>query len=255
MKRNDEAHEKEEGVVIANGAAQEKSNAFSWGVLAKLFAGIAAVGGLVLHMMGYISHRTYLSAWGLDPGLFPKPADAIIIHGFYAVVDRTVTMLTVINESGEKLLLAVIAMATLLFISVGVSRIGGSGQDTRIHRYFSRLPKWCGDLFASMAVAFSALAVVPVVLAFAVIVLAIPALLGENYGQVAATRERASYEPGCQKKAGAPRCVELRKDGKIAVRGFLIESSESHIAMFDVAEKRARALERSGTELFADPMQ
>lgn len=245
----------EEVIVVENGVAREEPKPFSWGLLAKLFAGIAAVGGLVLHMMGYVSHRNYLAAWGLDPGLFPKPADAIIIQGFYAVVDRTITMFSVVGERVEQLLIAAGIMTVVLFLAIVLSRLVEQQARTRVSRLSSRFPKWCSDFWVSLAVTYIVVGVVPFVLAFVVIVLAIPAFLGESYGHAAAERDRARYLTGCQQKAGTQGCIELNKDGKIAVRGFLIESSESHIAIFDVSEKRARALERSGTELFADQVQ
>ena len=60
-------------------------------------------------------------------------------------------------------------------------------------------------------------------------------------------------DTGCDAQPSGRRCIDLRKDGKTFARGFPIDSSESHIALFDVIEKRARALERDGTELLVDP--
>lgn len=41
----------------------------SWDTWVKGLTAIGAVGGLVMHLIGHISHQTYLTAWGIDPGL------------------------------------------------------------------------------------------------------------------------------------------------------------------------------------------
>ncbi|WP_143696844.1 hypothetical protein [Variovorax sp. YR752] len=43
--------------------------------------------------------------------------------------------------------------------------------------------------------------------------------------------------------------MELRKGSDVVAKGFLITSSPTHIAIYDVQMRAARALERGGTEL------
>ena len=107
-----------------------------------------------------------------------------------------------------------------------------------------------------MIVTMAIFSAVPLVLFCAFVILAMPAHLGETNGSASAERKRVSYPANMadcqQKKPGVQGCIELRRDGKSPVRGFIIEGSASHIALFDVAEKRVRALERSRTEVVAD---
>jgi hypothetical protein len=54
-------------------------------------AGITG-GGLLLHFLRAISHRTYLNALSLDAGLFPRTTDWTMITGYYMAMDRFTAM-------------------------------------------------------------------------------------------------------------------------------------------------------------------
>jgi hypothetical protein len=48
-------------------------------------------------------------------------------------------------------------------------------------------------------------------------------------------------------------CSDISRDGKLLARGFLIDSSASHIALYDVDVKKARLFERDKTEVIGTP--
>lgn len=231
---------------------QDGPKPFPWGALAKLLAGIGAVGGIILHLMGYVSYQAYLTAWGIDPGLFPKPTDATVINGYYAFMERTVTLFSAVRQGTGYFLGAIAAVTFYVFILLRINK-SNSNSNYKIRRLAQRAPGWGRDLAKSLLLTFTMLAGVPIALFFAVFVLTVPAILGQNFGQSAAKNEMALFRMGCDVQPDGRRCVDLRKDGKTIARGFPIDSSESHMALFDVAEKRARALERDGTELLVDP--
>lgn len=231
---------------------QSNPPSLSWGSLAKWLGGIGAVGGVILHLMGYISHQAYLEAWGIDHGLFPKPTDATVINGYYAFVERTITFLSAIKQMANYLFWAIPALTLYLFI---ILRFSKPSRNYKVRNKTQRSGGWVGDLFKSLAVTISTLAGIPIALFFAVFVLAVPVILGQNVGQSNAKNEMVLFREGCDAQPSGRRCIDLRKDGETLARGFPIDSSESHIALFDVDEKRARALEREGTELLVDPVR
>lgn len=256
-------HTAEKGGDAAHQPAQDLSDravtpiqnnlpSFPWGGLAKWLGAIGAIGGVVLHLLGYISHQAYLEAWGIDPGLFPKSTDATLVTGYYAFVERSVTLISAVKQVAGYLWWTIPALALYLFI---ISRLGKPSRNYK-KRYRTQHPAgWVSDLFKSLALTISIFAGVPIALVFAVLILAVPAILGQNVGQSSATKEMAFFREGCDAQPSGRRCIELRKDGKTLARGFPIESSESHIALFDITEKRVRALERDGTELLVDPLR
>ena len=199
--------------------------------------------------MGYISHHTYLTAWGIDPGLFPKATDATVINGFYAFIDRSAMVMSAIQDGAGKFLTAGVMVAVYLFVLFRASKSERAGARARWLSNF--VPAWLGDVWRSLMLTFLTIFGIPVALVFIVFVLAIPAVFAERFGYSQAEREMAKFSRGCEQASGVGSCIELQKDGKPIARGFLIESSESHVALFDVAMKRARAIERAGTELLA----
>lgn len=61
--------------------------------------------------------------------------------------------------------------------------------------------------------------------------MAVPAALGETAGKSAAENEALEYGKGCQLSKMS--CVELKREGEVIATGFVLDSSPSHIAIFD----------------------
>lgn len=221
-----------------------------WSTVAKILAATGAVGGLVLHLIGYVSHQFYLGAWGIDSGLFPQQTDDIIVLGYYAFVDRVASIFSTLNYSQFWSWLGIGLLLTIYIFTVYKFARWLSNNKT-IH-LVKKIPGWISELSKIFALTIMTLAGIPVALFFAVFFLAIPAFLGENFGKTHAERQLTTFVMGCNQDSSAHMCIELCKDKISLARGFLIESSESHIAVFDVNRKRALAFEREGTELIAD---
>lgn len=228
---------------------QPNITGFSWSSIAKLLASIGTIGGVVMHLIGYITHQSYLATWGIDSGLFPKPVDDIAMTGYYAVMDRSVSILSVIQTEAWKLLVPGVAIMVYAFVLLRLNR---SNKREKIVRVFQKIPDWVGDLAKSLGVTIVALGSVPIALFITIFVLFIPAVFGASYGRSLAEREQQKYVAGCTQADAGTKCIELRKDGKPIARGFMLESSTSHVALFDVNEMKARAIERAGAELVAD---
>jgi hypothetical protein len=236
-------------IVDANtttGIPPANSKQFPWSDLAKVFAAIGAIGGLVLHLTGYVTHQTYLTAWGIDPGLFPQAPNETVVNGFFALTDRLASVVTVFNNNLKTLAIVGIAAAIYAFFAL---RVGKAVDRDKAKALVQKIPQWFMDLGGSLAMAFLGLIGVPVALAFTTVILVVPILLGDSFGHSWADRQITALPTACDGKSVVGKCVELLKEGKMVAEGYMIESSLTHVALYDVTEKRVRSLERAGTEL------
>ena len=227
--------------------ASQEPKSIPWSGILKAAAAIGtAVGGYLVHLSGSISHRNYVYEWGLDSGLFPLSTEATFIEGFYALIDRLAKIQTTIWSGGSRIAIAVVLLLTaLLFARQWMDR---KFANTSVPKPPAWVFKWPGDLLQSFMV--SAIVVLALQLPIAVLILLMagPAAFAETAGQEAARRELVKFQKGCDADVRM-RCMELRKGSDVVAKGFLITSSPTHIAIYDVQMRAARALERGGTEL------
>lgn len=220
----------------------------SWPIAVSLATAAVAAATIALHLIGDIRHRNYLRFWGLDSGLFPKSTDWLLINGYYAAVDRFVVVLTAMATNLHWMLAFAIALAayawilTLPVLSLPEQAPAWLRRQSVGSRRFIRYLLNSG-LFVSM---------VPLALLLLIAFMVIPALFGEFSGKATAENEAAEFRKGCQQSKRP--CIELRKDGQAVATGFVLDSSSSHIAIFDVQMQRTRVLERSQLELVSRGM-
>lgn len=219
----------------------------------KLLAGLTVASGTLLHFFGHVAHELYLSTWGIDPGLFPKSLYWTAVNGYYTVFDRIMATFTALTEDGRKFGALAACVSAIVIYIYALSLFNGKKKDRPLPKWVERLPQWLRGLLASLGIAAITVSLIPALLAWAAIVMAIPGLLGESRGKSAALEDYKTFLKGCEKAAVTHRCFELQKDGVKSAKGFLIDSSETHVAMFDVDLKKARVLERKGLELVAEP--
>lgn len=222
------------------------------GIFMKILGGLAVLCGLSLHFLGHVAHETYLLAWGIDPGLFPKSLYWTEINGYYTVFDRLISSSTALMENKVRWIMLAVGIGVVAYIyllNYLGKRIGGARQI----KWVGRLPEWLLRLTLRMGITGAAIVIFPPMLGGIAIVIAIPAILGDSGGKSTALENYKVFLRGCEKAPSTNRCFELHKDGKKAAKGFLIESSENYIALFDVDLQRTRVLERKGFELMAEP--
>lgn len=221
----------------------------AWFSFAKLIAALASIGGVLLHLIGYISYLSYISAWGLESGPFHKDIDEILFMGYLAIMDRSNNALSLIGEQKWPIFGFWIALTVYAFL---MFRQDKSDTREKAKRIFQRLPNWVPDLLGSVLGSTLTLALFPVGLLFVLVVTALPVGIGDSFGKSLADTNYKKFVAGCENVTRGNRCLEIRKDGKLVAHGFVIDSSASHIALFDVDLQRARTVVREGTELIAD---
>ncbi|WP_284079287.1 hypothetical protein [Herbaspirillum aquaticum] len=107
--------------------------------------------------------------------------------------------------------------------------------------------------------AFTLIAVagLPVAVTMTAIAVGVPGLLANAYANAQYKHDIEQFRKGCwpQVPSLEYQCSEVRRDGKPSIRGFIIASSPTHLAIFDDSMKKARAIEREKTEIIGNPDQ
>lgn len=241
--------------VVAAGTAPNEAKAsqgqfdISWSSLAKILGALGAVGGVLLHLMGYVAHRSYMAEWGLDPGLFSKQMDEIAVLGYASIIDRSVSVFSLLADNQGTIASVWVLLSLYIY---AVWWMEESPRQAGARQWFGRLPRRWADLVKSAIGSGFVLAIFPAGLSLVLLVLVVPMAIGQGFGRSAAQSEYSRFNKGCERSVTGSRCFEVLKDGRRVAHGFLIDSSSSHIALFDVDKKRARIILREGTELLAD---
>ena len=230
---------------------KEAKKPFEWS-LSKTFALIGVIAAVILHLAGHISHETYLRYFGLDAGVFTRDAFATQVVGYY--------VLSEFFSAGFELLVKrwnVLAIVSL----------GAAGYFALIHLFMES--KWVkrgrenakgkqgGWRFVLFIFAMTMMFVsgLPVLFAATAVVLAIPSELATTYASRRFEADMKEFNKGCwpDKVKLDYLCSDINRDGKLLARGFLVDSSASHIALYDVNMKKARLFERDKTEVIGTP--
>lgn len=229
--------------------ASKAKKPISWPVLAGVLSALSAIAAAVLHFVGMVAHRSYMSYWGLDADLFPKANDWILMNGYYSIFNRSVAALSAIY--GQLLLFLLMAFLVGLYVSFLLSPSDFGAN--RLFKLVEKLPASVRGFVRRALVVFLITLVLPLVLLAFTTFLAIPALVGETAGTATGEQHSLEFKKGCSKSR--QKCIELRRSGSVFATGYVIDSSTAHIAVFDVSLDRARSLPRDGVEIVAMPTQ
>jgi hypothetical protein len=223
-----------------------RSLAPNWATALSLFTALVAAGTVTLHLIGDVSHRQYLNHWGIDANLFPKTTDWILINGYYGVVHRFVAILIAILGNLHWLAAAAFILGVYVFILLSPA----SGVSGEVPAWLLRQPEWRRRLIRQMLLTTLFVTVIPCALFLLTAFMAIPAAFGETSGKATAETEAAEHRKGCHLSKIS--CVELRKDGEVIGTGFVLDSSPSHIAIFDAQVQRGRVLALDQLEVMSN---
>lgn len=227
-------------------------NPLSWALSTKLIASVSVVVGIALHFFGHIAHDTYLSAWGIDPGQFPKSIQWMGVNGFVAVSDRITTLLKLFTSDWNlSFYLVVIIIFSLIYVDF-LKFVSGWEPKGEKKRSTVRGPIWLYKLILNSAYGI----VIPLLALFVLIIIgsimAIILLIGSSHGRDRAINDLAQFKKGCRGEGVQRVCVQICKNNLQIVEGFIIDSTEARIAIFDNLNKQVRVVELNGAELIAD---
>lgn len=206
---------------------------------------LVAVGSATLHLVGSIWHRNYLAYWGVDAKLFPQSTDQVLLNGFYALFDRLVLIFwALVGEVHTVLLLAATVAVVALYFDVWADKaievLAKTVQRGRPWHARVTLGIALGLLITSFAI------LATFVLVFA---MGVPAVAAEAAAKKSADERAEDFARGCDHSTR--RCVEISRVGKEPIVGYLLETSPSQLAVFDVGTSRSRTLSREGAEIIS----
>ncbi len=215
-----------------------------------------ALGAVVLHLMGFISQDTYLSRQDVDQGPFGKSADELVILGFFSLA-RVLVNGVVYFDLSLILWPALIAVALIAF-GVFVILLMESSR-SRLASWVRRKvvpviesPKWSARIGVAFGAAttsvVSTIALLGVFYVAMLLVLALPVIIGVSDGRTRADETSAYVAANCTRAARIA-CVSLIKDGVEVARGYMIDSSERFVALYDVNQGGPRVLAREKMEI------
>jgi hypothetical protein len=168
--------------------------------------------------------------------LFPKTTDWILINGYYSVVDRSFAILIAMLSNWRWLVPAAFILGMYVFMLMLPSGGASDKSPAWLLRQPERLRRFIGQVVLTVV----AVSLVPCALYLLTAFMVVPAALGEAAGRSAAENESLQYRKGCQFSMIS--CVELKREGEIIATGFVLDSSPSHIAIFDAQTQRGRVL-------------
>lgn len=215
----------------------------------KVLTGLAAAGGLLLHLMGTYWHDAYMREWGLDAAMFPLGADRLVINGFFNVLIAAVGLWQSMLEE-----LSYVLVVALL---IGFAWHANGWLDKKIEvmdvapRWMAKLPRWIASTAVRSLLILWVLMTVTIAVSGLAVMLALPLQLADSAAKKQVKAQRASFARGCGTKSRVT-CVELRRGVEIVGTGPLIESSPENIAFYDVAKGRARLIPRAGIEMLSE---
>jgi hypothetical protein len=230
---------------MAPAISNEANRRASWVLVTGVVSALAAAATVLLHFVGMVTHSHYLSFWGLDAGLFPKATDWILMNGYYALFERFAFTLGLIWA--QLLVLPLIAGAVAIYVSFLLSPSDFGAK--RVFLLLGKAPTRVRGFLRRAFIAFVFVLLFPAVLLALTAFMAAPALIGETAGRAIAEKHASEFKAACAKPDR--RCIELHRNGAAFAKGYLLDSSTSHIAIFDVSLQRARALSREGVEVIA----
>ncbi|HEU4460795.1 MAG TPA: hypothetical protein VFR90_16870 [Methylibium sp.] len=213
-------------------------------------AALVTLGGLLLHFLGDVSHRVYLQTLRLDAGLFPQTVDALVINGYFTLMGRFSVGLDSLKTNLWFIVPAIVALWLYAFLVRELVEYLDRSLSKKEWRPLGNAA--LRRLVQAGMIILAVSAAIPLFLYAALALLKPPAALGITAGRDAALRDTAMFLGGCKQPSIAAGCVELRKGEECLARGFVVSSTTSHIAIFDVRQQRAVAFERAGTTLHGD---
>ena len=210
--------------------------------LATAFAGASAV---LLHLIGSALHQAYFSQWGIDTGPFPKSSDWLVIMGYYGIWGALASALLDAFKNWYVVLVACMVLLLAIWLPLDLQKPPSAFD--RCSTWIARLPKLARRGLALLFGGAFLCIVAMWTMATLFVFIGIPAKIGRSIGEEIARNEIEDFAKGCE--ASKQRCIRLLRDGLPVGEGYLLESSQTHIAFLDVSMQRVRVVLRENLEL------
>lgn len=218
---------------------------WTWASFLSLATALIAVGSATLHLVGSIWHRNYLSYWGVDAELFPQSTDQVMLTGFYALFDRLLLLFIALVKEWYLLLLGV---ALLFLLAMYIDALTDRAVDAVVKVAHSGRP-WRKRVVQGLMLGLTFASFALLATFVLVAMMGIPAAAAEMSARKSAEANAEDFAKGCA--ASKRSCVEIQRAGQPPVQGYLLESSPTHLAIFDAGIRRSRTMSRDGVEVIS----
>lgn len=217
--------------------------------IAAFLAAMGALGGVLLHLIGYVAHRTYLGHMGVNFGLFPKSTDWLLINGYYTLADRLFLFSEAFAQYKWHITGLIIGMATYMLI---MEKLGQWIKNKGPFLNITRLPQWFSDIVRNLLTSAFVFIGAPLAIMAIGLMLLIPAVIGEVAGKHVAQKSEERIIKMC---ADSQSCARLEFAGKVIAVGYIIDASESRIAIFDPVTRTTSIHNTDGTTIIGGRLQ
>lgn len=217
----------------------------NWSSLAKIIAAAAAVAGFSLHFMGQVTHRTYLHQMGASAGHFPKTSDWLMVSGYYTLVERLMILVSAFLTHLWQIALAIILLGLYMY---AMERLGRWLKNKDPVSWLAWSPAWASDLIRNLFASTFMLVGIPAAIMVVMVIILLPAVLGETAGKDIAAKDLELFQAVCQSEdpSVSPNCSQIIMGDKVLAIGYIIDTSPTHVAIFDPLIHRTMVMETSG---------
>lgn len=236
--------------------SQNRPKPLAWLTSDKVFAVLALPSAATfLHYVGREGHRERLHALGVDSGLFDKSMDVLLNAGFHYSINRSTLIVEQMGAAGGVWIMLAIALCAVMVVALGA---GLRWVQKKVEGWASsiddsRVPTWTKTwgLDAVLAATFASSAYVFIWLLVALLTLLMlgASAFGQSAGRAEAKRELAEFRKGCEAAQRVRSCIEVRKGDELVTKGFIIDSNDKHLALYEVDKRRTRTFERTGLDI------
>lgn len=216
-----------------------------WAFLLSSSSALIAIGTVLLHFVGSVSHIQYLAHWGVSANLFPKDSSWLLINGYYGTALQFLEMLNAIANNWYFL----IGTGIISGIYISLLLWQTNTEPRPMFKWEKKIPKWARRLLQQTALTTLLVCASPLALTLLIATMFIPAIFAEFSGKNIAQRHHDIYSKGCENPKAD--CVDLIKNSSTLARGFVLDMSSTHIAIFDVDSQRSRVLPIENLEIVA----
>lgn len=206
-------------------------NGMSWKFVATfLLSSAIPLLSAAAYLIGLAYRTTYHHEFNIPSGLLAATTSDYLVYAYTALAE---TGIRLIGFTGLTVMsLPVVAVLTWKFFSWAERKAEESQRLRRVRAnvnssgFLKLIGYLCAILTSVAALSYLAL--------FSYGVFLTPYILGEKAGKQRAIDDASAYELGCEKGSGGARfCIDIYHDEKIVASGFVVDSSDKYLAVYE----------------------
>ena len=205
-----------------------------------------AVASGAVYLVGFVYHTTRLHTVGINPELYPKETADLFVLAYYAWLTLVAAALPFLSQEFVGIAAIAVFWIGITTLAVVWNYVERFGWAMHLRNLILPTDRWRRAAKVAAIPVMGALLTfyIPV---FALVIYAIPVFIGEAAGR----RDGQAYLKSAASRCQAPRtvtpsCTEISEGGKVVGYGFVIDASDSYIAL--VESGRGRSIKREGKE-------